>query len=91
MVSLIPRFYDPVQGSVKIDGVNISDFHLHGLRDQIAFVLQDTVLFYGTIRQNIAYGKDGATDAEIIEAAKLANADEFISKMPHGYLRQRKI
>jgi len=85
VVSLIPRFYDPVQGSVKIDGVNISDFHLHGLRDQIAFVLQDTVLFYGTIRQNIAYGKDGATDAEIIEAARLANADEFISKMPHGY------
>ena len=85
VVSLIPRFYDPVQGSVKIDGVNISDFHLHGLRDQIAFVLQDTVLFYGTIRQNIAYGKDGATDTEIIEAARLANADEFISKMPHGY------
>jgi subfamily B ATP-binding cassette protein MsbA len=88
VVSLIPRFYDPTKGKVKIDGVDITDFQLHGdtgLRDQIAFVLQDTVLFYGTIRDNIAYGKQGATQQEIEAAAKMANADEFIAKMPHGY------
>ncbi len=88
VVSLIPRFYDPTKGKVRIDGVDITNFQLHGdrgLRDQIAFVLQDTVLFFGTIRDNIAYGKIGATQAEIEAAAKMANADEFIAKMPHGY------
>jgi ABC-type multidrug transport system fused ATPase/permease subunit len=88
VVSLIPRFYDPTKGRVLIDGVDITDFQLHGdtgLRDQIAFVLQDTVLFFGTVRDNIAYGKQGATQEEIEAAAKLANADEFISKMAHGY------
>ncbi len=88
VVSLIPRFYDPTKGIVKIDGVDITNYQLHGdkgLRDQIAFVLQDTVLFFGTIRDNIAYGKQGATQKEIEDAAKLANADEFIAKMPHGY------
>ena len=55
------------------------------LRDQIAFVLQDTVLFFGTVRDNIAYGKQGATQEEIEAAAKMANADEFIAKMAHGY------
>ncbi len=88
VVSLIPRFYDPTKGTVKIDGVDITNYQLHGdkgLRDQIAFVLQDTVLFFGTIRDNIAYGKQGATQKEIEAAAKLANADEFIAKMPHGY------
>ena len=88
VVSLIPRFYDPTKGRVLIDGVNIADFKLHGidgLRDQIAFVLQDTVLFFGTVRDNIAYGKEGATQEEIEAAAKMANADEFIAKMAHGY------
>ncbi len=88
VVSLIPRFYDPTKGSVRIDGVDITEYQLHGengLRDQIAFVLQDTVLFFGTVRDNIAYGKQGATQAEIEAAAKLANADEFIAKMAHGY------
>jgi ABC-type multidrug transport system fused ATPase/permease subunit len=88
VVSLIPRFYDPTKGKVLIDGVDVSDFLLHGnkgLRDQIAFVLQDTVLFFGTIRENIAYGKNGATQEEIEAAAKMANADEFIMKMAHGY------
>jgi subfamily B ATP-binding cassette protein MsbA len=68
--------------------VDITEFQLHGdtgLRDQIAFVLQDTVLFFGTVRDNIAYGKQGATQEEIEAAAKMANADEFISKMAHGY------
>ena len=88
VVSLIPRFYDPVKGRVLIDGMDITDYQLHGdkgLRDQIAFVLQDTVLFFGTIRDNIAYGKQGATQEEIEAAAKMANADEFIAKMPKGY------
>jgi ABC-type multidrug transport system fused ATPase/permease subunit len=88
VVSLIPRFYDPTKGRVLIDGVDITDFQLHGdtgLRDQIAFVLQDTVLFFGTVRDNIAYGKQGATQEEIEAAAKMANADEFIAKMAHGY------
>ena len=85
LASLIPRFYDPETGQVKIDGIDISNFQVDGLRNQIAFVLQDTVLFYGTIRENIAYGRPEATDAEIREAARLANADEFIQKMPHGY------
>jgi ABC-type multidrug transport system fused ATPase/permease subunit len=88
VVSLIPRFYDPSKGRVRIDGVDIADYKLHGdrgLRDQIAFVLQDTVLFFGTIRDNIAYGKQGATQKEIEAAARMANADEFIAKMPKGY------
>jgi ABC-type multidrug transport system fused ATPase/permease subunit len=88
VVSLIPRFYDPTKGRVLIDAVDITEYQLHGdtgLRDQIAFVLQDTVLFFGTVRDNIAYGKQGATQEEIEAAAKMANADEFISKMAHGY------
>ena len=88
VVSLIPRFYDPTKGRVLIDGVDITEYLLHGdtgLRDQIAFVLQDTVLFFGTVRDNIAYGKQSATQEEIEAAAKMANADEFISKMAHGY------
>lgn len=85
IVSLIARFYDATSGRIFIDGTDISDFTLDGLRGQIGFVLQDTVLFYGSIRDNIAYGRQEATDEEIIEAAKLAKADEFIAKMPHGY------
>jgi ABC-type multidrug transport system fused ATPase/permease subunit len=85
IVSLIPRFYDPTAGKVKIDGVDIRQYKLQALRNQIGYVLQDTVLFRGTIRDNIAYGRAGATQEEIVEAAKLANADEFIERMPHGY------
>ena len=85
VASLIPRFYDPVNGRILIDGTDITDYTLDGLRKQIGFVLQDTVLFYGSVGENIAYGKPGATKEEIINAAKLANAEEFISKMPHGY------
>jgi ABC-type multidrug transport system fused ATPase/permease subunit len=85
IVSLIPRFYDPTAGTVKIDGVDIRQYKLQPLRNQIGYVLQDTVLFRGTIRDNIAYGRAGATEDEIIAAAKLANADEFIERMPHGY------
>lgn len=85
IVSLIARFYDPSSGRVLIDGTDISDFTLDGLRRQLGFVLQDTVLFYGSVTENIAYGRPDATQEEIIEAAKLANAHEFIAKMPHGY------
>ena len=82
LVSLIPRFRDPDGGRITIDGVDIADYTLHGLRTQIGFVLQNTVLLRGTIRDNIAFGRPDATDDEIIEAAKLANADEFITRMP---------
>lgn len=85
ILSLIPRFYDPTNGRVWVDGTDITDYKLAGLREQIGFVLQDTVLFAGTIRDNIAYGRTDATLEEIVEAAKMANAHEFISQMPHGY------
>jgi ABC-type multidrug transport system fused ATPase/permease subunit len=85
IVSLIPRFYDPSAGVVKIDGVDIREYKFHSMRDQIGYVLQETVLFEGTVRDNIAYGREGVTENQILEAAKLANADEFIARMPHGY------
>lgn len=85
LVSLIPRFRDLDGGRITIDGVDIADYTLHGLRTQIGFVLQSTVLLRGTIRDNIAFGRPDATDDEIMEAARLANADEFIARMPDGY------
>ena len=85
VVSLIPRFYDPSSGSVAIDGISARDYTLNGLRSHIAYVLQETVLFRGTVAENIAYGKGSAARDEIVAAAKLANADEFISKMAQGY------
>src|SRR5277367_5618911 len=85
IVSLIPRFYDPSAGVVKIDGVDVREYKFLSMRDQIGYVLQETVLFEGTVRDNIAYGRKGVTEQQIIEAAKLANADEFIARMPHGY------
>jgi ABC-type multidrug transport system fused ATPase/permease subunit len=85
IVSLIPRFYDPTSGTVTIDGIDLRDYNLPALRDQIGYVLQETILFEGTVRDNIAYGHKGVTEAQVLEAAKLANADEFIQRMPHGY------
>jgi subfamily B ATP-binding cassette protein MsbA len=85
VVSLIPRFYDVQGGSVLVDGVDVRQYRIKALRDQIGYVLQDTVLFHGTIYENIAFGNPHATKEEVIAAAKLANADEFISKMPLGY------
>jgi subfamily B ATP-binding cassette protein MsbA len=85
LVSLIPRFRNVDSGRITIDGVDISDYALHGLRTQIGFVLQSTVLLRGTIRDNIAFGRPDATADEIVAAAKLANADEFIARMPDGY------
>jgi ABC-type multidrug transport system fused ATPase/permease subunit len=85
VLSLLPRFYDPTLGRVLIDGVDIADYKVAALRAQIGFVLQDTVLFPGTIRENIAYGRPGAAGEEILAASKVANADEFIARMPDGY------
>jgi ABC-type multidrug transport system fused ATPase/permease subunit len=85
VVSLIPRFYDPTAGRVLIDGSDIRTWKLDSLRREVGFVLQETVLFHGTIRENIAYGRPDATEQDIMAAAKLANADEFIAKMPEGY------
>jgi len=85
IVSLIPRFYDPSGGKVSVDGVDLREYRLQGLRSQIAYVLQETVLFRGTVAENIAYGRGSATRDEIIQAAQLANTGEFIVKMPQGY------
>jgi subfamily B ATP-binding cassette protein MsbA len=85
VVSLIPRFYDVHSGEVRVDGRCVRDYRLKGLRDQIGYVLQDTILFRGTIFENIAFGRPEATREEVIAAAKLANADDFISAMPLGY------
>ncbi|XP_039124821.1 putative multidrug resistance protein isoform X2 [Dioscorea cayenensis subsp. rotundata] len=85
VISLIERFYDPVKGSVEIDGINIKDYNLRFLRTQISLVSQEPTLFAGTIRENIAYGRDDASEAELVRAAELANAHEFISGMEEGY------
>jgi len=85
IINLIPRFYDPDAGTVKIDGIDIKFFRQRSLREQISFVLQETLLFHGPVWHNIAYGKPGASRREILEAAKVANAHEFIERMPRGY------
>jgi len=85
IISLIPRFYDPVSGVIKIDGADIKRFRQKSLRQQISFVLQETVLFHAPIWQNIAYGKPEASKDEILRAAEQANAHEFIEKLPEGY------
>jgi len=85
IISLIPRFYDPTSGTIKIDGTDVRRFRQRSLRQQISFVLQDTVLFHGPVWQNIAYGKPEANRSEILRAAQLANAAEFIEHMPEGY------
>jgi len=85
LVSLVPRFRNLGGGRITIDDVDISDYTLHGLRTQIGFVLQTTVLLRGTIRDNIAFGCPDATEEQIVLAAKMANADEFIDRMPDGY------
>jgi subfamily B ATP-binding cassette protein MsbA len=85
IISLLARFYDPEKGVIKIDGTDIKQFQQKSLRQQMSFVLQDTVLFHAPVWQNIAYGKPGSTRAEIIKAAEMANAAEFIEKLPEGY------
>lgn len=85
IINLIMRLYDPDVGSVTVDGHDLKDVTFRSLRDRIGFVGQDTFLFSGTIKYNISLGREGASDEEIIEAAKTANAHDFIMKMPHGY------
>ena len=83
--NLIPRFYELSEGSIKIDGTDIRDVTLKSLRENIGIVQQDVYLFSGTVRENIEYGRPGATDEEIREAARLAGAEEFIDKLPKGF------
>ena len=85
LCSLIPRFYDVTGGAIRIDGKDIRDIKLKSLRDHIGIVQQDVYLFAGTVIENISYGKPGSTREEIIEAAKLANAHDFIMELPNGY------
>ncbi len=85
LVSLIPRFYDVINGKVSIDGVDVRDFDLDQLHQSVSMVLQDVFLFHGTIRENILFGRPDATEEEVIRAAQIANAAEFIDRMPNGY------
>ena len=85
IVSLLPRFYEITSGQIRIDGTDIQRFKQRSLREQISFVLQESLLFRASVAQNIAYGKPDATHEEIVRAAHLANADEFIDRMPDGY------
>ena len=85
LVSLIPRFYEPSSGKISIDGTDIRDFKLEDLRRQISIVLQDVYLFYGSVRDNILFGRPGADEQDVVEAAKVANAHDFILSLPEGY------
>jgi ABC-type multidrug transport system fused ATPase/permease subunit len=85
ILHLLQRFYDPQRGQIRVDGQDIRGYTLASLRQQIALVPQDPMLFRASIRENIAYGRPTATDAEIIAAAREANADEFIVRLPKGY------
>jgi ATP-binding cassette subfamily B protein len=85
LASLIPRFYDVIEGAITLDGRDIRDLALRSLRRQISIVLQDVFLFHGAAQENILFGQPGATGEEVIEAAKVANAHEFITQLPDGY------
>jgi ATP-binding cassette, subfamily B, putative efflux pump len=85
LISLIPRFYDVEEGQILIDGLDIRDMTLHSLRGHIGMVLQDNILFSGTVRENILFGKPDATEEEMVQAAVAANAEEFINGLPLGY------
>jgi len=85
IASLIPRFYDVCEGWITLDGHDIRDLTLKSLRQQISIVLQDVFLFHGTARENILFGRPEATEEEMVEAAKIANAHEFIVQLPKGY------
>jgi len=85
IVGLVPRFYDPTSGIVKIDGVDVRKYTQKSIREQVSFVLQETLLFHAPVWKNIAYGRPNATRSEILRAAEQANASEFIDKMPQHY------
>ena len=84
LISLLARFYDPSDGAVLLDGTDLRDLTLAGLRDHIGFVFQDTFLFAATIRENIAFGRQGATEEQVVAAVQAANAQEFIDRLPNG-------
>ncbi len=85
LIQLIPRLYDATEGEVKIGGINVKNYDLDSLRNQVAVVLQKNILFSGTIKENLRWGNKDSTDEELVEACKLACADEFISQFPDGY------
>jgi ATP-binding cassette subfamily B protein/subfamily B ATP-binding cassette protein MsbA len=85
MASLIPRFYDVIDGRITLDGHDIRELTLKSLRKQISIVLQDVFLFHGTARENILFGRPDATEKEMLEAAKIANAHDFIMRLPDAY------
>jgi ATP-binding cassette subfamily B protein len=85
VINLIPRFYDPTAGAVLIDGVDIRTVTVKSLRDHIGIVLQDTILFASTVRENLAFGRPEATEAEVEAAARAAHAHEFVAALPEGY------
>jgi ATP-binding cassette, subfamily B, bacterial len=85
VISLIPRFYDPKRGQVLIDGVDVSEMRLSSVRRNVSMVLQDTFLFASTVKENLRFGNEGASEEEIVAAAKAANAHSFIEALPHGY------
>lgn len=88
LISLLPRFYDVEKGSIKIDGIDITEFTQESLRKQMGFVMQEQLLFSGTIEENLRMGKNDATMDEMIDAATKANAHEFITQLPHGYFTE---
>ena len=85
LVQLIPRLYDVTEGSVRVDGIDVREYSLKNLRDGVGMVLQKNVLFSGTIKDNLRWGNENATDDEMIEACRLAQADEFVRSFPDGY------
>jgi ATP-binding cassette subfamily B protein len=85
IINLIPRFYDVTSGSIKIDGIDVRDVTMKSLREQIGIVLQDTFLFSTSVMENVRFGRPNATDEEVMDAIKLANADSFIERLPDKY------
>jgi subfamily B ATP-binding cassette protein MsbA len=85
LVGLVPRFYDVSLGALLVDGHDVRDVRLKSLREHIGLVMQDAILFSGTVRENILYGRRGATEAEMLEAARMAHVDEFVGDLPQGY------
>jgi ATP-binding cassette subfamily B protein/subfamily B ATP-binding cassette protein MsbA len=85
LANLIPRFYDVCEGYITLDGYDLRDLKIKSIREQISIVLQDVFLFHGTARENILFGREGATEEDMITAAKIANAHEFITQLPDGY------
>jgi ATP-binding cassette, subfamily B, bacterial len=85
LVNLIPRFYDVTDGAIRIDGMDIRELTMQSIRKKISLVLQDVFLFHGTARENILFGREGASDVEVVRAARIANAHDFITQLPQGY------